>query len=95
MNIQKNLRMEQIIEMIVCAEDKGERIDSFLRKNTELSRSRVSELILGGSLSVNGTVQLKPSFKVDAGQTVCLRVPDIQPVGIIPQDIPLDTPFSS
>lgn len=90
MNIQKNLRMEQIIEMIVCAEDKGERIDSFLRKNTELSRSRVSELILGGSLSVNGTVQLKPSFKVDAGQTVCLRVPDIQPVGIIPQDIPLD-----
>lgn len=82
--------MDQIIELLVSAEESGERIDSYLRRKTELSRSRVSELILGGALTVNDREQLKPSLKVDAGQTVRLRIPETQPVDIVPQNIPLD-----
>lgn len=82
--------MEQIIELIVAKEESGERIDAFLRRKTELSRSRVSDLILGGALSVNGVQQLKPSLKVDEGQTIVLRVPQTQEVDILPQDIPID-----
>ena len=46
--------MNQMIDIVAGPEDAGERIDAFLRRKTELSRSRVSELILGGALSVNG-----------------------------------------
>ena len=82
--------MDQMIEIIATPDDAGERIDAFLRRKTDLSRSRVSELILGGALSVNGKEQLKPSFKVESGYCICLNVPDTQPVDIIPQDIPID-----
>ena len=82
--------MNQMIDIVAGPEDAGERIDAFLRRKTELSRSRVSELILGGALSVNGKEQLKPSLKVEAGQRICLSVPDTQTVDIVPQDIPLD-----
>ena len=81
---------QEIIQMNVEPGEEGERIDSFLRRKTELSRSRISDLILEGALSVNGIVQYKPSFKVDAGQCVELRVPQSRPVNIEPQDIPID-----
>lgn len=82
--------MDQIIELLVTSEEAGERIDAYLRRKTELSRSRVSDLILGGALSICGKEQLKPSFKVDAGQQIELRIPETRSVDIVPQDIPLD-----
>lgn len=82
--------MDEMIELIVLPEESGKRIDAYLREKTELSRSRISDLILGGALSVNGKEQLKPSFKVDAQQKINLRVPETQAVDIVPQDIPLD-----
>ena len=82
--------MEQMIEITVTAEEAGERIDAYLRRKTELSRSRVSELILGGSLSIDGKEQLKPSVKISEGQHICLIVPPTQEVSIKPQNIPID-----
>jgi len=82
--------MEHHIELTVSPEDAGERIDSYLRRNTELSRSRISDLILGGALSINGVQQLKPSFKVANGQNITLTVPQTQSVSITAQNIPID-----
>lgn len=82
--------MDQRIEIIVAIDEAGERVDAFLRRKTELSRSRVSELILSGALSINGKEQLKPSYKVESGQCISLAVPDTQPVDIVPQNIPID-----
>lgn len=82
--------MDQIIELTVEQADDGTRIDAYLRAHTELSRSRVSALMLEGSVTINGEVQIKPSFKVAAGQCIALTVPQARPVDIIPQDIPLD-----
>ena len=82
--------MDQVIELLVAPEEAGERIDAYLRRKTELSRSRVSDLILGGALSVDGKEQLKPSFKVAAGECLRLRVPETRTVDIAAQNIPID-----
>ena len=82
--------MDQIIELYPLDEDTGTRIDAYLRSHTEFSRSRLSAMILEGAIYVNGIVVEKPSFKVESGQTVSLRVPEVRPVAIVPQDIPLD-----
>lgn len=82
--------MDQIIELLVTEKDDGMRIDAYLRANTEFSRSRVSALMLEGAIAVDGVVQIKPSYKVAAGQSVVLSVPQTRPVDIVPQNIPLD-----
>lgn len=82
--------MEEKIELRASEQDAGLRIDAYLRANTELSRSRISALIQEGALRVNGDVEIKPSFKVEEGQSIVLQVPQARPVDIIPQNIPLD-----
>lgn len=82
--------MDQMVELEVTQDNDGMRIDAYLRANTEFSRSRVSALMLEGAVSVDGEVQIKPSFKVSAGQKVVLAVPEIRSVDIVPQNIPLD-----
>jgi len=82
--------VDQIIELLVTEPNDGMRIDAYLRANTEFSRSRVSALMLEGAIAVDGVVQVKPSFKVAAGQKVVLSVPQTRPVDIVPQNIPLD-----
>jgi len=47
-------------------------------------------LMLEGAIAVDGVVQIKPSYKVAAGQKVVLNVPQTRPVDIVPQNIPLD-----
>ena len=82
--------MDQIIELLVAQQNDGMRIDAYLRANTEFSRSRVSSLMLEGAIRVDGEVQVKPSYKVCAGQKVTLSVPQVRQVDILPQNIPLD-----
>ena len=82
--------MDQTLELIVTEQHDGMRIDAYLRANTEFSRSRVSNLMLEGAISVDGEVQAKPSFKVCTGQRIVLAVPQVRSVDIEPQNIPLD-----
>lgn len=82
--------MKSITELTVAPEDSGIRVDAYLRGYTELSRSRVAELIMQGALQVDGERQDKPAFKVSAGQRLCLTIPEAKPVDIVPQDISLD-----
>jgi len=82
--------MVETLELIVTQENDGMRIDAYLRANTEFSRSRVSALMLEGAISVDGEVQAKPSYKVSVGQRIVLDVPQVRPVDIVPQNIPLD-----
>ena len=82
--------MNDKLELTVQPGEGGERVDAYLARHTELSRSRATELIYGGALTVDGREILKPSFKLAQGQMLVLSVPDTQPVDIAPQDIPLD-----
>ena len=82
--------MNDKLELTVQPGEDGARVDAYLARNTELSRSRVAELICGGALTIDGREILKPSFKLAQGQMLVLSVPETQPVDIAPQDIPLD-----
>ncbi len=82
--------MEQIIELIVEAQDDSKRVDAYLREHTEFSRSRVSALIQEGALRIGDEVEIKPSRKLAAGDRLLLSVPQVREVEIVPQNIPLD-----
>ena len=82
--------MNDKLELTVQPGEDGARVDAYLARNTELSRSRVAELICGGALTIDGREILKPSFKLAQGQMLVLSVPETRPVDIAPQDIPLD-----
>lgn len=82
--------MDQIIELLVAKECDGMRIDAYLRENTEFSRSRIAALMEEGAVCADGKVQAKPSFKVTADQRITLCVPEVKPVDVVAQDIPID-----
>lgn len=54
-----------------------------------LSRSHAARLVRSGHVTVEGQVQPRPSAKVHAGDTVCVKVPPAAPTGVRPQALPL------
>lgn len=74
--------------------DKRERLDRFLVRNfPEESRSRLSEHILAGKVSVEGKVA-KPGLRLEPGMTIITEPPEARlPPDISPAEIPLDVVF--
>ena len=67
----------------------GERLDLFLvRRQPELSRSHVQKLISRGAALVEGR-ERKGSYKLTAGESVELTLPEPEPLDIRAEDIPL------
>ncbi len=74
----------------VPPEDSRTRLDVYLaRKNTGLTRSRIKKLIDGGHVLVNG-MRMKAGTLVTEGSIVQMNLPDLEPSGLEPEDIPLD-----
>ena len=53
------------------------------------SRNSLAKLVTAGKVSVDGTVALKPSQHVEAGQHVSVDVPAAAPSSMVSQDLPL------
>jgi len=71
------------------ADADGERLDLFLvRRQPELSRSHVQKLISRGAALVEGR-ERKGSYKLTAGESVELTLPEPEPLDIRAEDIPL------
>jgi 23S rRNA pseudouridine1911/1915/1917 synthase len=69
--------------------DIGERFDKHLaRRLPEMSRSRLQDLIKQGHATLNGK-PAKPGVVLKAGDVVSVTVPEVAPVEIKAQDIPL------
>tara|TARA_Y100000590_G_scaffold150540_1_gene172929 strand:- start:493 stop:1470 length:978 start_codon:yes stop_codon:yes gene_type:complete len=68
--------MKNIINLIVQDDDKNLRIDSFLTKKKELSRTRIKNLILGKNLKINNKIIDNPSKKVFAGDKIIFEIPE-------------------
>ncbi len=66
----------------------GERLDVLLASQG-MSRSRASALIRKGCATVEGTVELRPSFRPDIGDKVVLDIPEVVETGVIAEDIPI------
>jgi len=73
----------------ISVDKSGERFDRFLSEYCpDLSRSRIQALIGEGSATIDGKA-VKPSTKVRRGQIVMLRIPELKPSKLVPQNIPL------
>ena len=74
----------------LCAELSKIRIDKYLADEVEiLSRSKIKDLILSKDILVDGN-QVKPSFMLSGGETIQIIIPNIQPIELEPQSIPLE-----
>jgi 23S rRNA pseudouridine1911/1915/1917 synthase len=71
----------------------GLRLDLFLSQNhSNLSRSRIQDLIRKGSVQVNGN-PTKPSHQLKTGDQVCLMVPQPSPLELVPEEVPFSIIF--
>lgn len=68
----------------------GERLDKVVSDRVrDLSRAMTQRLVKRGAVTVNGRTS-KPSYRVQVGDEVVVRVPAEVPAPVLPEDIPLD-----
>ena len=80
------------VRVFVC-ETPGERLDKFLADRcADLSRSRIKRLIADGSVTVDGRRE-NAGFRLRAGQSAAINVPEPLPTHMLPQQIPLDVVY--
>ncbi len=69
----------------------GTRLDAFLASELDgISRSAVQRLIGEGAVSLNGSICGSKKYKVRAGDTFTVTLPEIKKSDIKPEDIPID-----
>ncbi len=73
--------------------DIGQRLDKHLTgRLTDLSRSRLQDLIRDGHITLNGRVT-KASIALKPGDAVSVTIPEATAVAVVAQDIPLEILF--
>ena len=78
---------------LVEPESTGQRLDRYLAASrTDLSRSRLKQLIAAGYVTVDGASG-RPATKVSTGQRVDVTVPEPTPSRLEPQRIPIDVVY--
>ncbi|MEA3347371.1 MAG: RluA family pseudouridine synthase [Candidatus Auribacterota bacterium] len=81
------------LKFIIDAENSGTRVDKFLSLNVEnFSRSFLKKLVDGQRVKVEGLV-CKPGGKLSKGDVVEVEIPDVKPLDILPENIPLNIIF--
>ena len=83
--------MKKIINLIVKSENVGERTDVFInKKESQLSRTRIKNLILKKKLKFNNQITINPSKKVSLGDKILLEIPKPKKASLKPYDFKLD-----
>ena len=75
--------------MVLTADLPGERLDAFLARAANMSRSAAQKLIDEGMVTRNGKPG-KKNDKLSPGDTVCYTIPEPKAVDIEAKEIPLD-----
>ena len=65
------------------------RVDAFLAKHLNITRSHAEKLLEEGNVSLTGK-PLSKSYKVKSGDIITVGIPDAEPLDIAPENIPLD-----
>ncbi|MDO8563358.1 MAG: RluA family pseudouridine synthase [Candidatus Limnocylindria bacterium] len=74
----------------LTVETGGLRVDRFVAERTLLSRSAIARLANGGRITANGAA-IEPSYKVRAGDSLVIDVPDAEPaLSLAAEDIAID-----
>ncbi len=83
--------MEKKINLIVKENDKNLRVDVFINKKTsDLSRTRVKNLILDKRLKLNNKITIDPSKKISNGDIINLTIPEPKKTSLKPYKYKLD-----
>ena len=77
------------MERVVIEEEINERIDSYLSKNTDFSRSRVVQMLKDGSILVNDK-EVKNSYTLKIGDVITIGEYKEEQMSIEPENIPID-----
>jgi 23S rRNA pseudouridine1911/1915/1917 synthase len=77
--------MKNIINLVVDQKSQGKRLDSYIaEKKEELSRTRVKNLIINGSIKVNNEEVKDPSKKIFDEDTITLNIPEPKKASLKP-----------
>jgi 23S rRNA pseudouridine1911/1915/1917 synthase len=80
-----------VSEISLQVEEQGERLDRYLSEQlTDLSRSRIQQLIEQGQVQLNGKVCTSKKTTVKLSDRIILNIPPAQPLELAAEDIPLD-----
>ena len=75
--------MEKIIFEI---SEEGKRLDLYIAERTELTRTRIQQLIKDGNISVNNK-KAKSSYKVEKNDLIEIIIPDEKEIDLVPENI--------
>ena len=83
--------MKNTIKLIVEQNLDKKRIDAFIfEKCSQLSRTRIKNLILDNRLKINGKINQSPSKKIKVGDIISLEVPNPKKTSLKPFSFNLD-----
>ena len=83
--------MKNIISLIVKQNSDKKRIDTFVFENcSDLSRTRIKNLILDNKLKINGKINQSPSKKIKIGDKISLMLPEPKKTSLKPFNFKLD-----
>ena len=82
----------------VPSDKAGARLDLLIsvfykEHNLGLSRTSIQSLLSKGKISVNGSFDIKPHYKVKAGDKIIIIIEDKVKAGILAEEIPLDVVY--
>ena len=77
------------MERLIIEEELNERIDSYLSKNTEYSRSKIVKMLEDSTIMVNDK-SVKNSYTLKVGDVITIGEYQEEEMNIEPEDIPLD-----
>ena len=77
------------MERIIIEEEINERIDSYLSKNTDFSRSKIVKMLKDKAILVNDK-EVKNSYTLKVGDIITIGEYKEEEMSIEPEDIPLD-----
>ena len=84
------MKTSEVDTAIFEIQDAGERLDKAIaRLLPDISRAVIQRLIKTEQVTVNGRTS-KPSYRVQIGDQIVVRVPVETPDPVLPEDIPLD-----
>jgi 23S rRNA pseudouridine1911/1915/1917 synthase len=80
-----------VTEINLQVEEKADRIDRYLSQHlSDLSRSRIQQLIEQGHVQVNDTICTSKKVTVQSGDRISITIPEAKPLDLQPEAIPLD-----
>ena len=89
------MEKENKITVMVTFDEINERMDSFLSRKTDFTRSRIQQLIKNGDITVNGknaknNKKIKSSYKIEENDRIEIFIPETEQTEIIPENIKID-----